>query len=346
MRTYLKCFMLSVFAAALLWAEEAPVKKRPRIRVYDQSAHMVSVAPKVEDTRAAEADLQKRIRQDIKAPGSLENPVSNVSFLPELGTSSLFSQPEAGEDTEAESWINPEDFLLDEDMMSQDDLLKAEAENKDADSGEMEITDWEALQKNMIEDALFKKEVEMTDEEMEEFLANESENADRLNQSGGLNMDTVAPVEDLNASSPGNRGGTDIQSLDMGGFVPVLPTRDQLNGEISRPQRERDPRFELSGSRNLLNNLKENWNTPADRGIESRPARIASPALPGESLMSRGSVSASGFSGLSRDNPAVMPLPSAQPLLRDVAPVNREPAAPPPRNDFRIRSTLGLPPGM
>lgn len=336
-----KSLMLCLIPFCLLRAEETPVRRRPRILVYDEAAKVVPVKPKVQDASTAEADLQKRIRQDMKAPGALENPVNSVSFLPTLG-SAVFSPPEETDEGEEESWITPQNFLLEEDLMSKEDLLKTEAEQEELQSGELEITDWEALQKSMIEEALNKKEVEMTDEEIEAFLANENLDETRLNQSGGLDLDVVAPVDELRQVVPSGESGSAARvNPDMGGFVPVLPTREQLNGEVSRPQRERDPRLELTGSRNLLNNLKEKWGQPSDRRVESPASRPVTAALPGERLMPQGLPSASGVSGLGANNPAVSAFPASAP-----APVTREIPLRQPRNEPRIRSTLGLPPGM
>lgn len=344
-----KFILLSCLTLSWLWAEDAPVKMRPRIRVYDQSADLVPVIQPVVDTRASELDLDKRIRKDVGAPVSIENPISGVSFLPTLGSASVSNQSEKPEEG-AGSWISQENFLLEEDMMPKEDLV-LEAEKKEADNGEMEITDWQHLQKTMISDALVKKEVEMTDEEMEEFLAAEKQGETKPEASGGLEMEALAPLENLNRPEASLENNTArMTGLDMGGFVPVLQSRTQLGGEVSRPQRERSQQLELSGSRGLLNDIKQKWEKPAERGFETGQAGFSAAGLPRESLMARPAVGNSALSSFSASNPAVRPLPAPESMLRtpvrNEMPANREAPAAQPRKEYRIRSTLGMPPGM
>ena len=322
--------------------EEAPVKRRPRIRVYDQSVNRVSVERRMEEDRSAELELEKRIRNDMGAPVSLENSFNPVSIISTVNTGSRESVSE--DEEEEDSWVTASDFLLEEDMIEEDDLLLT-VENEEDQNQEMEITDWEALQKSMIEDVLKKADPEMTDEEMEDaFFSEEDEDTMDTPASGGLEMADIAPLHDLQTQ---DRQMVREAVADPGQFVPVLQSVRQMNGEVSRPVRERDTPMSLSRSSGMLEELKEKWNRPSEITASRNSNTFSAPPLP------RARMAMTALPSVSLANPAVRALPE---LSKTNSPASRPKpeALPQPQNesrggmrkDYRIRSRLGVPSGM
>lgn len=342
---------LLLYMATAEAESEQPVKRRPRIRVYDQATIVMPVVKPVENTQQAEMDLDRKIRGDMEAPSGFQNPVGSVSFLPSLGSSSWNTQSSNEEDEEEESWVTPMDFLLEEERPEEDDLLSTDTEDTTTE-GEMEITDWDNLQKTMIEDALKKEGLELTEEEMEEMVGGKDNQDDEtISQTTGLELEKIAPIEDFQSSQIGNQGSRGDRSS-TGRFVPILRDERQVAGEINRPQIDR--RFELSGSQSLLNDLKGKWAKPSDRSIKVSPSQFNPRALPTESLMNRPIAEPRGFSSLSAGNPAIRSLPNPSPVQVDTQVRRRQQpeaqtAIQPrsfPKNDYRIRSKLGVPQGM
>ncbi|MDF3130570.1 hypothetical protein P0Y35_15285 [Kiritimatiellaeota bacterium B1221] len=353
MRTiaFMVCLVVPVFF--LCAGETAGAKRRPRIRVYDQEANVMPVIQSV-DTGAVEQNvLEKKIRGEVGAP-SQGNPIDLVSPLPSMNMINRDARAEM-KDEEEESWISPMDLLSEEDRIDSGDLdLEAQAQT----DTEMEILDWAELQKSMIEDALEKQEPEMTEEDVEELLQGGTEDAIDSSRAGGLEMDEVAPLQEL-ADRQGDLGEarhTD-RFQDTGEFVPVLPSARQMNGEISKPVRERNAQLELSGSREMLNALKEKWAKPATPSLASR---AVGGEMPGGSAITREfgmprsgprEVSASGFS---LNNPAISRQSAApKPVLRESQPrqlpsVTQPPAQPRETrgSEYRLRSQLGVSPGL
>ncbi|MGA0369547.1 MAG: hypothetical protein ACO3N7_08865 [Kiritimatiellia bacterium] len=335
--------LLLIAIPSALWAqtEEAPVKRRRRILVYDQSADVLPVNREVEKDPGAKSDLERRIRQDAGAPSSLESPMSSIPLISLPQDSPRNSATEESE--EKESWITPMDFLLEEDRIQEEiDMDPQEEEN----SAELEITDWEALQKSMIEEALKKEEPEMTDEEIAEYLALEPrEGSEDSSENSGMAIEQLAPVQSLSGSDE-SRLADPVGSV--GQFVPILQDSRQMNGEVVRPQRERDSRVALSGSAELLNNLKEKWGNPAEAARRPGSASLDNASLPRESL------SATSLPSISLVNPAIRPLGESPSMRMPAAagrelsppPVRNEPASGSPRQEFRLRSQLGVPAGM
>jgi|GEM_PF-2422403 len=341
---------LLLYLVAAEAESEQPVKRRPRIRVYDQATQVMPVVKPVENTQQAEMDLDRKIRGDMEAPSGLQNPVNSVSFLPSLGSSSWNTQTSDEEDEE-ESWVTPMDFLLEEERPEEDDLLSTDTEDTTTE-GEMEITDWDNLQKTMIEDALKTEGLDLTEEEMEEMVGGEEDQDDEtISQTTGLEMEKIAPIEDFQSSQIGNQGLRN-DSLSSGRFVPILRDEHQVAGEINRPQIDR--RFELSGSQGLLNTLKDKWAKPSDRTVKVSSSQFNTRALPTESLMNRPIAEPRALSSFSAGNPAIRSLPNPSPVQVDTQIRRRQqpevqtsiqPSSF-PKNDYKIRSQLGVPQGM
>ncbi|WFB37524.1 hypothetical protein P3T73_07095 [Kiritimatiellota bacterium B12222] len=348
MRVLLYCLSMLMISPVLFSAgKDAPVKRRPRIRVYDQEAAIVPVATPEIIQKAETEDLERQIKKDISAPTGFQNPIDGLSFISPL--SNTWSSPVAEEEEdEDEGWVTPEDFLLKEDLLQKDPEL--DVEDAAEDNGEMEITDWKALQKTMIEEALKKEAPELSDEEMEELFAQDevSEEEATSQRELGMEVQELAPVQDLQSSSPleGRLGGLDSNAT-AGQFVPILQS-----GSLERV--ERAPRMELTGSRNLLNGIRDKWSSNTDTGSIGSAATFDRPELPTESLMPRSSSGLSSGSLLS--NPAVSVAPSSgmpaslpslqsQPVLSAPRPAPVESSAMPAK-EYRVRSRIGVAPGF
>lgn len=346
-------FLLS--ASCLLPAgDEAPVKRRPRILIYDQEANLVpAVRPEENDDLSAN-ELDRRIRSEAGAPASLENPVSSVSRIPLLNTSGQKAQAEKTDEDE-DSRINPMDFLLEEDRLDQQDLEINTGKINETEQ-EMEITGWEELQKSMIMDALVKEDPDLTDEELTEMLKTRDENpkdGQAKQTSGGLEMEEIAPLQEMNAPSAEWVGaGSPAALRDSGGFVPVLQSARRVDGEMKRSARDPNVNMKLPGSSAMLNTLKEKWTKPSESSAPGVPGGVGPSALPRESLMNRPLPQTGGLAGFAAGNPAVRPLSEKLPLTREVPRADVSPPSPRQginmlrRDDYRIRSQVGQPPGL
>lgn len=348
-------FILLILSTSFLFSaeKEAPSgKRRPRIRIYDQEANLVPVAQPVDDGKQAGIDLDKKIRGEQGAPSFMNLPITGISLMPSVNRSNQDTSKE-GEDEKKNSWVTPMDFLLEEDRIDENPDLMFDETKKDQPE-EMEITDWETLQKSMIEDALKKKKPEISDEEMGEMLKGKKKDAQEKKSGGGLEMEAIAPLQEMDSLGK-NLDSTRLPDAlsKSEGFVPILQSARQMNGEIHRPGGGVSVQSALPGSSAMLNTLKEKWAKPADISSGSRLPGVGQVGiLPRESLMSRRVSEPSGLQSFAASNPALRPLPDVKPAIRE--PVKFQSAAPQIRNepkmlqreDYRIRSSLGVPHGL
>ena len=306
------------------------------------------VIQSVDNRGTAESEMEKKIRGEIGAP-SVSSPLDLVAPLPTMNSSSRDARAEMKDD-DKEGWISPMDLLAEEDRMDAGDL---DLTQKEQANPEMEILDWAELQKSMIEDALTKAEPEMSEEDLEEMLQSRTDDPIDSSRSGGLEMEEVVPLQDL-AEGQGDLAEDRFSERfkDSGEFLPVLPSARQMNGEVYRPERDRNPQLELSGSRGMLNELKEKWANPSTQTVGGRMNTFEMPGTARDSGLSRPLRSDVSVVGFSANNPAISRQSSApKPVLRES--VRPQIPAPQPRaqpaesrsNDYRLRSQLGASPG-
>lgn len=337
--------------------EGSTPRRRPRIRVYDESTKLIPVTRESDSHQASREDMNRRIRQDRPLSSGLQAPGGVFSPVPSLIEPQWVPAQQESSDDRDSSWINPLDFLSEEDLYETDDLEDESASENT--QPELEIMAWEDLQTDMIRETLTNRpDDELTMEEWEELTRGSNENVERDAQASGLDLEPVAPVdspESFNDSSTSR--AEQRERTDMSLFTPIL--RMERRGaeppaDIGSP--ERNQPVEFTGSRKLFNQIKENQ-APAMSGalpagqadrivagprfepVESavQPDRIRAAALPGAGFggadLSTLPPPGAGAAGTTRLTPNTMPEPGSGAPQRD--PERFRPS------ENRIRSQLG-----
>lgn len=309
---------LFVLCCGIVSAEEeaAPQRRRPRIRVYDESPRLISTTRESESRQVSREDMDRRIRQDRPFSSGLQAPGGSLAPIPSLVEPQWAPQTDSSSEDRSSSWINPLDFLSEEDLYESDTV--GDESTSDDSQPEMEITAWEDLQREMIKQTLStRSEDERTMEELVEVSQNSNENSERDHSARGLDLESVAPVDssesfnDSSTSRAERRERTDV-SL----FTPILrmePRSRELPAATGSDRREG---AEFSGSRALFNQIRDNREPAGEVAFPSsqpdrsfaRPdfAPVESPSLPNRTRSA--ALPGAGFGG-ANVSPGPRPLP-------------------------------------
>ncbi len=352
---------LLVFCCGIVSAEEeaAPHRRRPRIRVYDESPRLISTTRESESRQVSREDMDRRIRQDRSYSPGMQAPGGSFSSIPSLIEPQWVPQQQESSEDRETSWINPLGFLSEEDLYDtdalEDESLLAEPKP------EIEITAWEDLQREMILESLStRSEDERTMEELVELSQNSNENSERDHSARGLDLEPVAQVdssESFNESSTSRAESRERTDVSL--FTPILrmePRRRELPAATGSERREE---AEFSGSRALFNQIRDNREPAGEVAFPSgQPDRsfarpdftpVESPSLPNRTRSA--ALPGAGFGG-ANVSPGPRPLPGGvgnaripSTTMPDPGSSQRETERFRP-SENRIRSQLGVADGL
>lgn len=344
------CSLLVVVPVLFAQETEEPVRRRRRIIVYDQSTNLITPGSGVEQDSAVEKERRRRLERESSqsTPG-----LRSEAALPGLMsiTPSMPAQTFMPEAEETEEWITAEDLL------SVEDLLATEVTDPpDVKSGEMEITNWESLQKEMIKEEISGstwKQAQAIQEQKEEMLAEMSgRDSGRRSMSeadpgsSGLKLETAVETS-LRQTERIMDAGNGSGNLERGSQEITVPILQPilLAGERGVPVLG-DPAMsaaeEFGGSRKLLESIQNRQDRPILRTEFSAQAPRAfstSNGLPAASP-SAFSRTPDGFSPSAPRPDALSSSPRSLQPIRAPAPQERSPA-PQAEPRTRMRSQLG-----
>lgn len=250
--------------------ESQQQRRRPRIRVYDESPRLIPVTRESENNQTSRQEMDRRIRQDRPLSTGLQAPGGAFSHIPSL-IEPQWNPPQndSSEDQES-SWINPLEFL------SEEDLYDVEGSGNEASSDnqqpEIEISAWEDLQAEMFKQTMSSRSDEkMTMEELAELTVSTKEESDDRKQAGGLDLSPVAPVDTSDTFNEVSTSGTESRErTDVSLFTPIL-RMEPRGGDIPPGSgSDRGEPVEFSGSRELFNRVKENREPVARTAFQDR----------------------------------------------------------------------------
>jgi hypothetical protein len=343
------------FLSLCLPAEEEshfalPERGRPRFRRYDQRPIPVGGGRQTVEIEEEDEDVLREASQGIRLNSETQYGFGAVVNLPVMDTGRL-SEEEDEEEEEDRSFVNPMDFLTEEDLMVND--LEEEADP--GASEEEEVMDWDSLHESLLEEGMTQEEdeAEAAEERVreEELLVTSPERSQPV-ENTGLRLESVlAAPEDVGGDVQGSGAVVDNPTGGMSGEQAASsgwsfePEGDMGTPIAATRGEDADPSEPLAGSRKLFSEIRDRWEPRASQTGGDTPER----------------------SNLSRSIPSMRPVaPAPDPVRSSLPTVSRMPdpvsispagggreTAPAPepisrdrfqQDDGRVRSLIGVQP--